>query len=51
MICAIGDDVPPNNALERARGRSFGEVTRMSIMCINQLRSASALPRLAQRRR
>jgi hypothetical protein len=43
--------VAPNNALERARGRSFGEVTRMSMIWINQLRSASALPRAAQLRR
>ena len=40
-----------NNALERARGLSFGEVTRMSMFWIKQSRSASALPRLAQRGR
>jgi len=40
-----------NNALEQARGRRFGEVIRMSMFWINQLRLASALPRLAQRGR
>jgi hypothetical protein len=40
-----------NNALERARGRSFGEVAEMCGFWINQLRSAPAKPRFAQRGR
>jgi len=43
--------VAPDNALERTRGRSFGGVTRMSMIRINQLRVGSAMPRLAQRGR
>jgi hypothetical protein len=45
------ESMRPNNALERQRGSGFGKGNGMLQFWINQLRSASAKPRVAQRAR